>query len=367
MKLKILEKGMVAQQPTTGPDATAACSRCVVAPNGDLICTFAVQRKRGLNDFKQVMTRSTDGGQTWTKPVYLWPQSHNSFAHIGSISLAPNGEYFISGIRIPIDQPGESFWSEETHGIKQNTMFWASSSDNCLSWSDPIPVTLPIPGSAESPGPLTVLRDGTWISCYGPQNTFDSTIKVDRNQVVYLRSEDRGATWSYGSMLRFPDNQSSAAAAWVIELTDGRLLGACWHIAPSGKPDYPNAFALSYDKGKTWTPTRDTGTLGQSCSLTALDDGRVAMAYNQRQHGDPGIRLIIANPNDNDFTIETDELVWKSEVRTQSNTSGDHDEWEDFSFGEPAMTVLPDRTFLVVFWLIQPDVQGIGYVKLKMT
>jgi hypothetical protein len=29
------------------------------------------------------------------------------------------------------------------------------------------------------------------------------------------------------------------------------------------------------------------------------------------------------------------------------------------------VTVLPDGTFLVVFWLIQPDVRGIGYVKVK--
>ena len=244
-------------------------------------------------------------------------------------------------------------------------MFWASSDDKGLTWTDPVPIVLPIPGSAEAPGALTVTRDGTWICCYSPYNTFDPSVKVDRNQVVCLRSADRGATWSHGSMLRFDDAESTAAEAWVVELADGRLLGACWHIAPHGKPDYPNAFALSHDGGLTWTQTRPTGTLGQSISLTALEDGRALMVYNQRQHGDPGIRLAVARPTDDDFGIETDELIWKAGVRTQSETTGDHDEWQDYSFGEPAVTVLPDGTFLVVFWLIQPDVRGIGFVKVK--
>ena len=89
------------------------------------------------------------------------------------------------------------------------------------------------------------------------------------------------------------------------------------------------------------------------------------MAYNQWQHGDPGIRLAVARPTDDDFGIEMDELVWKAEVRTQSDTSGGHDDWQDYSFGEPAVTVLPNGAFLVVFWLIQPDVRGIGYVKVR--
>ena len=79
------------------------------------------------------------------------------------------------------------------------------------------------------------------------------------------------------------------------------------------------------------------------------------LAYSQRQHGDPGIRLAVGQPTNDDFGIEVDELIWKAEVRTQSNTSGDHEEWQDYSFGDPAVTVLPDSTLLIAFWLIQPD------------
>ena len=181
-----------------------------------------------------------------------------------------------------------------------------------------------------------------------------------------MRTDDRGRNWTYGAMLRFEDTASTAAEAWVVELSDGRLLGACWHISPYGQPDYPNAYALSQDGGLTWTPARGTGTLGQSPALAPLPDGRVLFVYNQRKHGDPGIRLAIARPTPDDFGIEIDRPVWQAENRTRSDTSGDHDDWQDYAFGEPSVTLLPDGALLIAFWKIQPEERGIGYVKVKM-
>ena len=63
MAFEILEQGMIARQPTTGPDAVAACSRCVVTGDGDLVCSFAVQEALGGNDFKQVIVRSKRRGR----------------------------------------------------------------------------------------------------------------------------------------------------------------------------------------------------------------------------------------------------------------------------------------------------------------
>jgi len=366
MKLEIFEEGMIARQPEVGPTAVAACSRCSVTDNGDLVCTYSVQEELGRNDFKKVIVRSSDGGTTWSEPEYIWPHLHNKFSLIGSISRAQDGELFLFGIRIPIDTQGESFWSEASEGIKQNTLFHASSTDNGHTWTDPAPLPLPIPGSAEAPGAITVMKDGGWICCYSPYNTFDSTVEVDRHQVVYMRSDDRGLNWTHGAMLRFEDTASTAAEAWVVELSDGRLLGTCWHIPPHGQPDYSNAYALSQDGGRTWTPTRSTGTLGQSPALAPLPDGRVLFVYNQRKHGEPGIRLAISRPTPEDFGIEIDRPVWQAENRTRSDTSGDHDNWQDYAFGEPSVTLLPDGAFLVAFWKIQPEERGIGYVKVRM-
>ena len=223
---------------------------------------------------------------------------------------------------------------------------------------------MPIPGAAEAPGALTILRSGRMICCYAPYNTFDPGLVVDRNQIVALRSDDGGRTWRHNAMIRFESEHSTGAEAWVIELADGRLLGTTWHLNQHDKSDHPNAYAISLDGGDTWRPARSTGIMGQSTALAALPDGRALFIYNQRRHGEPGVWLAVVNPTEHDFGIESNEIVWRAQTRTQSGSTGDHTAWTDFSFGEPSVTLLPDGTLLVALWCVQPAGQGIRYARL---
>ncbi|MBM3261908.1 MAG: exo-alpha-sialidase [candidate division Zixibacteria bacterium] len=367
MKYEIIAEGFVTRRSESGPTSVAACSRCAITEDGEIVCTYAVQETLGQNDFKQMLSRSRDGGITWEEQGFLWSHLHDRYSLIGSISRALDGELFLYGIRIPIDIPGESFWSEATQGMKQNTLFIASSRDGGRVWTDPHPVVLPAPGSAEAPGPLTITRSGAWICCYAPYNTFDPQVVVDKNRVVYMRSEDRGKTWTSGAALRFPETDSNAAEAWVIELADKRLVSTCWHISNREGVDYPNAYAVSHDDGKTWSATGSTDTLGQSTGLATLPDGRVLFVYNQRRHGKPGVRMAVADPDERGFHTVFDDLIWRAASRTQGNTSGEHTEWTDFSFGEPSVLPLPDGTLLATLWVVQPEGRGIRYVKLKIS
>ena len=129
--------------------------------------------------------------------------------------------------------------------------------------------------------------------------------------------------------------------------------------------DHPNAYAISLDCGDTWLPTRSTGIMGQSTSLAALPDGRALFVYNQRRHGEPGVWMAVVRPTETDFGVESNEVVWRAQTRTQSGSSGEHSEWTDFSFGEPCAALLPDNTVLVVLWCVQPDGQGIRYARLR--
>jgi hypothetical protein len=105
--------------------------------------------------------------------------------------------------------------------------------------------------------------------------------------------------------------------------------------------------------------------MGQSTALTALPDGNALFVYNQRKHGEVGVWMAQVRPTRTDFGVLTNQIVWRAVTATQSDTSGDHTQWCDFSFGEPAVTVLPDGNLLVVFWCIQEDGQGVRYVKLR--
>ncbi len=361
-----LAEGFVSQREAAGPTAVAAMSRCALTRDGGIVCSYIVQSKLGVNDFKPMISRSQDGGLTWVEQGFIWPHLHERFSSSCAISRAPNGDLHAYGKRTLIDRPGESAWSDATQGLKQNELYWARSTDDGRSWSEPKVIPMPIAGSAEAPGAMTITRSGRWLCCYAPYNTFDPKLKVDRSQVVCLRSDDEGKSWKHNSMIRFDSPDSTGAESWVIELSDGRLLGTTWHLNQKDSTDHPNAYAISTDGGETWKPTRSTGILGQSTALAALPDGRALFIYNQRKHGEVGVYLAVVKPDESDFGVQANEIIWSAETRTQSGTSGGHTQWTDFSFGEPSVTLLPDNTLLATLWCIQPSGQGIRFVKLKI-
>jgi hypothetical protein len=364
MRFRTISEGWVTRRQPGTPTAIAGGPRCAVTREGDVVCTFTVQSQLGINDFKPMLARSTDGGQSWSEPAPLWPHLTERYSIFGSVSRAPDGDLFYFGTQYPIDTPGEPNWSDATQGLKANELFWSRSRDGGRTWAEPAAIPMPIPGAAEAPGALTILRSGRMICCYAPYNTFDPQLVVDRNQIVALRSDDQGQTWRHNAMIRFESEHSTGAEAWVIELADGRLLGTTWHLNQQDKSDHPNAYAISLDGGETWLPTPSTGIMGQSTSLAALPDGRALFIYNQRRHGEPGVWLAVVRPTENDFGIESNEIAWCAQTRTQSGSSGEHTAWTDFSFGEPAVALLPDNTLLLVLWCVQPAGQGIRYVRL---
>ena len=364
MKLEITNQGLVSKRHAGTPTAVATEPRCAVTAKGDLVCTYLVSSALGVNDFKAMLSRSCNNGVTWGEEELIWPGLADVYSIEGAVSQAPNGELFFYGTQTPIDKPGESNWCEETQGLKQNELFWAWSRDSGRTWTPPTPIPMPFTGAAEAPGPLCVTQSGRWLGCYAPYNTFDPSLAIDRSQVILVYSDDQGSTWSHCAMLRFSDTQSSAAEAWVVELADGRLLGTCWHINNRDEGDYPNAYAISLDSGESWLPTRSTGIQGQSTALTPLPDGRAFFVYNQRKHGNSGVYVAVASPTETDFGIELDTILWHAGTGGGSSTS--HSDFANFSFGEPAVTLLPDGTFLLVLWATEGHVGSIRYITFKL-
>jgi len=361
MKLEILSEGFVRR---CEPGRIAAQPRCAVTADDDVVCHYVMQSKLGQNDFEPWWSRSSDGGNAWTHER-LWPHLRQRWSIIGAAGSGPKGELVWFGSRFSIDQPGESFWCDATQGLKANDMIWGRSLDGGRTWSEPVAIPHPIPGSAEVCTPMCVTRRGEWLGCYAPYNTFDPDLKVPRNQVIALASADEGKTWQHSAMLRFPHPDSTAAGSSVAELSDGRLLGVAWHINEMFPSDPPNAYALSLDGGRSWGPTLSTEILGQSTGLAPLPYGRVLFIYNQRKHGEIGVWLALAKPTETDFGLIANQIIWRAERPTLHGTSGKHSEWTDLAFGAPSIVVLPDGKLLATLWCHQPSGTGIRYVVLR--
>ena len=366
MKFEILDQGFVYKCGPGGDESSAATSRCAVTRTGDILCSFMLQSDLGVNGFVPCLSRSNDSGASWQYEGPLWPHVREKYSMNPSISRSHDGELFLFGSKTPITEPGEPFWCQETLGILQNELIWSRSLDDGRTWTEPQAVPVPLPGAAETPAPLCVTRSGRWLGPYAPHNTFDPDLEVDRGHTVIVVSDDQGKTWGHVSALRFSEPDAVCAESWVIELSDGRLLATTAKLRLGAGDDYPNAYALSSDNGQTWAPTRSTGLPGQASAPAALPDGRVLYTYAQRQQEPRGVWLALAKPTDSDYGVKATQLVWHPETPTQSDSSGKFEEWTDFAFGEPQVTLLPDDTALVVCWCAQPSGRGIRFVKVKI-
>ena len=347
------------------PGSVVLASRCAVTASGKVVCTFVARSALDRNDSQPLITWSGDGGLTWSSPRLIWPnalQERHSIS--GAISTGPRGSLLFFGDRTRIDVLGETKWSKTNAGLKQNELVWSRSSDEGITWEPLRVIPMPVSGSAEVTGAMQATRQGELICCYTPYNTFDPSVAVEKNQIIGLVSGDGGRSWRHAPMLRFPDSQSQGAEAWVVELSDGRLLGTGWHILE--KQDPPNAFAISHDVGRTWRPTSSTGIRGQSTALAPMPDGKALFVYNQRKFGDIGVWLALAKPTDADFGIIHNERIWAAETAAQKPVGGDMKDWASFAFGKPSVTVLPDGGVLTTLWTLQPSNSGIRYVKLRL-
>ena len=367
MSYKIIKEGFIHQCPPENAEEIAITGRCAVTQGGQVLCSYMTESGLSRNDFVPNLAISSDAGESWQLRGQIWPHLRERYSINVSISRSADGTLFLFGSRTPRNKPGESFWSQETLGILQNELVWSRSEDDGQTWSDPRPISIPLPGAAESPAPLCPTLTGRWVAPYSPHNTFDPNLKVDLRHVVLMISDDQGKTWRHTSMIRVKEEDAYVAESWVTQLSTGVLLGTTWHLRRGKGDDFPNAYALSTDNGQSWGPTRATPILGQSAALAPLDDGKVLFVYNQRRHGTPGVWLALAKPTDRDFGVQVNEVVGRAAVATQNASSGKSTNWTDFAFGEPSVTVLPDHTALVAFWCIQPDGAGIRYVKLRLS
>jgi hypothetical protein len=85
-----------------------------------------------------------------------------------------------------------------------------------------------------------MLDEGFIVKC----DPMAGTIAVGPRLAVLPDREVLCSWMRHSAMLRFNDPNSSGAEAWVVELSDGRLLGTCWHVSHHGG-EFPNAFAIS--------------------------------------------------------------------------------------------------------------------------
>ncbi len=286
------------------------------------------------------IARSLDGGRTWTAEGQICTPGRDAFpgALLRTSSLpGQDTVYAYGGRALAVGQ--DRFGEREVDAIL------LVSTDGAHSWSEASTVPMPTKMLEISHGVLP-LPDGRILA---PA----ATIEPGRlgAEVLIAISDDGGHTWpGHSTAMSDPRGESGYLEQKLAYLGEGRILATAWTVTLAGVRDQPNSFAISHDRGETWSSPGSIGTRGQTLSVLPLGDDRLLILYNRR-YGRQGIVAALTDLKDSDWPIHSEIMVYEAEqVRNDPLFEDGVDEMLDFTFGFPTAVRLPDGDILVTYW-----------------
>jgi sialidase-1 len=273
-----------------------------VVASGEVIAVFNEERFPFHHDSGQtLLTRSGDGGLTWSAPEIVLPWSDKTgnwdcgFCELADgtwvVNLTITG-HFKRGIRPEgvswAAQPNTREWGDWTWAYKLQSWlgtFVVKSSDRGRSWSEPIPVNVrPLKHGGCRLGCWQLPSGSLLMGLYGRIRGYEEEGEGETTRSALMRSDDSGDNWEYYSTLAYDaasiiDYEEPA----MVRLADGRLVCTMrTHVNPSS--DAKNmVVVVSEDDGFSWTPPKWTNIWGYPSEMIALQDGRYLMIYGYRR------------------------------------------------------------------------------------
>lgn len=314
---------------------------------------------------KNCMFVSFNEGKTWTRPIILndskFDDRDTGICYIGDGKMVMS--WFSESDDDCYDKMQDFTWyhpedkaitlgfgnmlralspEERRAGV---AAFVKTSNDYGITWSDPIKVPLTAPH-----GP-SLCRDGSLVFM-GKEMIEDYIAPAP---IVVYTSLDAGNTWEYTGTVPTGDDCTveQMHEPHVIELPNGRLLGA---IRVHGRPvePYHTVYTtFSDDHGKTWSTPRSIDTDGMPPHLMVHSSGAVLCSYGCRTAGKLSERVAVSYDNGE---------TWTEDYCLDDNIGRQVD------LGYPSTVELSDGSLITVYYQALPtdDHTSVLYTKWRL-
>jgi hypothetical protein len=256
-----------------------------------------------------LVSRSTDGGMTWSSPATLIQDGSAFFNDKDSLTADPTDARFVYAVwdRLAASGGGPSYLGRST--------------DSGMSWEPAKPIYDPGPTSQTINNQIVVLPDGTLIDFFTQLDTPPNAPAAAKLSII--RSTDKGASWSAPVVISPVFSVGTFEPETHAPIRDGSGLGsiavgprgdlvAVWQDARfSGGLRDGIAFSRSLDGGLTWsTPSRINRVATVAAfvpAVTVRSDGTYGVTYYdfRSNTSDPATL-----PTHNWLTRSTDGVNW---------------------------------------------------------
>ena len=242
------------------------------APNGDLVAVCDARHEGGgdLNHAKPIniaVRRSSDGGVTWTEPVFTWKWKWTEDEHWAG-----------SDPSLVVDAKAKKIFlfynvweSKKRHGVFQ--FYVQESSDNGRTWSKPRDISKDIAfpewpfGKHDREGGFIFITSGSGIQA--KDGTLLHTIVHVNDGNALFGSDDHGKTWKpFGKPVKNGDECK------VVELSDGSwMINSRWR--GGGRQIH-----VTKDRGNTWESRYDKTLEDPQCNAQIMRYGKALLFSN---------------------------------------------------------------------------------------
>jgi len=307
------------------------------AGNGDLVVVFSGDRDWHVCPWGKIfLTRSSDGGNTWTEPEVVVDTPLDD-RDAGLVRLS-DGNLLLSVVSsLAFDNPKvKRYQKYQEHAAtltpeireKWDGVWTRVSKDNGHTWGPFLEVPTRTPH-----GP-TALRNG---------------------KIIYVRpsvftSANEGKTWNQVAQIKRDPSEWKSRYAFLseqhaVECADGTIIALSRYASEGDNSDIELRQIESSDGGKTWTKPRKTGMNGYPAHLLRLENDWLLAVYGRRV--DPmGQRACISKDNGKTWLVDQ-EIILSNAVE---QGAGD--------LGYPSSAQLPDGSIWTVYYQVERTSDG---------
>jgi sialidase-1 len=334
----------------------------VTTDKGTLIAVYDIRYNNSKDlqeDVDVGMSRSTDGGQTWQPMKVImdmgeWGGRPERLNGIGDPSVLYDHSTHtirVAGLWMSGATEKDMLWWASKPGMEPHEtgqFILVKSSDDGISWSEPINITQQIKDPSwqlllQGPGRGITLADGTLV--FPAQFKADIGVKaLDGGQYTahstIIYSRDGGTTWKIGTGAK-----PNTTEAQVVQLSDGRLMLNMRDDLNRTVKDENNgrAVAVTSDLGKTWdVHTSSNSVLPEPNCMASIIAADVEAGGKKQQV------LFFSNPNNKEartnMTIKASldgGITWPEEFWVELNESP--------GFGYSCLTLVDENTIGILY------------------